>query len=194
MIQIGETLISDLLVEEKFECDLSACKGVCCIYGDAGAPLNKQEAELLEQNFDKIKPYMLPEGIEACKKNGLHYIDQEHDLVTMLINEQACAFSFFENEIAFCAIEKAEQEGKIAFKKPLSCRMYPVRNKKFSNLEAVNYDEWDICKPAVKYGKKTGMPVYRFVQDALKETYGEEWYRQIEYYAENYNKKEDKPD
>jgi len=192
MFQIDNTVISDLLIDKKFVCDLSKCKGACCIHGDSGAPLEQEEAELIEANYAEIKKYMRPEGIHAVETYGFHYIDQEHDLVTMLVNQAECAYAVFnEKGIALCAIEKAFLDGKISFRKPISCNLYPVRTKKIGDLEAVNYDEWDICKDALKKGEESGTPVYQFLQDPLTRKFGAEWFEQFDYIAKNYTKREE---
>ncbi len=186
MIQIENTLISDDLVEKKFVCNLNACKGICCVEGDSGAPLEDEERELLDKEFDKIKPFLRNEGIKAIEKNGKYYIDSEHDYVTTLVNEKECAYAVFEeNGTASCGIEKAFLAGKSSFRKPLSCWLYPVRTKKIQNLTAVNYDVWDICKTAVINGEKLGIPVYKFLKEPLIQKFGKEWYEQLKYYAEN---------
>ncbi len=187
MLQIDNTLISDDLIEKKFVCDLHACKGACCIEGDSGAPLTKKEIKLLKKEIEKIKPFMRPEGIEAITKNGLYYIDSDHDSVTSLINGQECAYTVFEPDgSASCGIEKAYLQGKITFRKPLSCWLYPVRIKKIGELIAVNYDHWDICSKAVILGEKLGVPVFLFLKEPLIQRFGEEWYKQLSFYAENY--------
>ncbi len=189
MLQINQTLISDLLIEKEFICDLKVCKGACCVHGDSGAPLTDKEAGILDNIFDKIKPYLRKEGIEAIEKNGKYYIDDEHEIVTQLVNGEECAYSIFsEDGTAFCGIEKAFLDNKITFRKPISCYLYPVRTKKYTELEAVNYDEWDICKSACVLGKKEKMPVYKFLKKPLIQKYGKDWYEQLDFYAENYQK------
>ena len=45
MFRIGKTLISEEIIENNFHCNISKCKGACCVEGTAGAPLEKNEAE-----------------------------------------------------------------------------------------------------------------------------------------------------
>jgi len=188
VFQINQTVISDLVVTKRFVCDLKACKGACCVHGDSGAPLEEAEAKLIEQHFEAIRSFMRPEGIAAVEQNGFHYIDDEHDLVTMLINEAECAYTVFDEDgITWCAIEKAFMDGKLPFRKPASCYLYPIRTKKIGEFEAVNFDTWDICKPALKLGKKAGTPVYQFLKAPLTEKFGAEWFEQLNYLAKNYN-------
>lgn len=188
MLQINETLISDTLVDVNFACDLKTCKGACCVEGDSGAPLEENEQKLLDELYPKIKPYLRKESIETIEKKGKYYIDSEHDCVTMLLNEKECAYAVFDAGIAFCGIEKAYLDGKIPFRKPISCYLYPVRVTKFTEITAVNYDEWEICKSALTCGKKTKTPVYKFLKQPLTQKFGESWYEQLEVYAKEYKK------
>jgi hypothetical protein len=184
LIAIDNTLVSEDLLEKKFVCDLNACKGACCVEGDSGAPLEENEAHILEEIFDFIKPYMRPEGIAAIEEQGKYTVDVDGDLVTPLVKGKECAYVYFDkNNTALCAIEKAYKEGKINFQKPVSCHLYPVRITNYKEYDAVNYHAWDICKPACKCGSKLNIPVYKFVKTALIRKYGEDWYKQLEFAA-----------
>jgi hypothetical protein len=163
LIEIKDKVVSTQIFERKFVCDLNACKGACCVRGDAGAPLTFEEIDELEDHIEAIKPFMRPEGIAEVERSGVFYIDQENDPATTLVNAQECAFVFFdENGITKCAVEKAHSEGKIPFNKPISCHLYPIRVKQFPDFTAMNYNEWDICAPACACGEKLDVPVYRF--------------------------------
>ena len=181
LIEIHDKIISTQIFDRKFVCDLNACKGACCIKGDAGAPLDEEEANILEENIEKIKPFMRKEGIEEVNKTGVFYIDQENDMATTLVNEQECAFAFFDEKgITKCAIEKAQSEGAIDFKKPLSCHLYPIRVKKFNDFTALNYNHWDICEPACSCGDKFNVPVYKFLREPLIRAFGDSFYEELE--------------
>ena len=181
LIEIHDKIISTQIFDRKFVCDLNACKGACCIKGDAGAPLDEEEANILEENIDKIKPFMRKEGIEEVDKTGVFYIDQENDMATTLVNEQECAFVFFDEKgITKCAIEKAQSEGAIDFKKPLSCHLYPIRVNKFNDFTALNYNHWDICEPACSCGDKFNVPVYKFLREPLIRAFGDSFYEELE--------------
>ncbi len=181
MIPVGKTLVSDEVVSKRFVCDLKKCKGACCIEGESGAPLEKEELKILEDVYPAVKPYLTVAGIQTIEEKGLFLIDEDGDYVTPLIGEGgACAFTIFENGIAACGIEKAYNDGKIDFRKPVSCHLYPIRISQYKNYEAVNYHEWDVCSPACKLGNKLSVPVYRFVKDALIRKYGEHWYAELE--------------
>ena len=191
MIAIDKTLISEDLLDKKFVCDLNACKGACCVAGDSGAPLEKEELPILDSILDKVKPYMVKKGIKAVEKYGSYVIDGDGDHTTTLVSPGAeCAFVFFdENKIAKCAIEQAFYDGKISWKKPISCHLYPVRITKHKDYDAVNYDKWSICKPACDCGAKLDVPVYKFLKEPLIRKYGKEWFKQLEQSAKLFLKK-----
>lgn len=179
MISLGNTLISDDLKSVHFVCDLSKCKGACCVEGDAGAPLDEEEISFLEDYIEKIKPYMLETGIAQVERNGVFDYDADGNFVTPLVNDQECAFVYFENDITRCAIEQAYQEKKIPFAKPISCHLYPVRIKQLKTGEGVNYHKWHICNKALENGEKLKMPLYRFLEEALIRKYGRTWYNKL---------------
>ncbi len=184
MLQIQDTLVSLNVIERRFCCDVAVCRGACCVEGDSGAPLTGEEINLIEDEYDNFKGYMRKEGIEEVERQGHWIIDVENDQVTPLIKEKECAYAIFENGLAQCAIEKAYFDGKTRFRKPISCHLYPVRIKEYKQFIAVNYDEWDICRPAKKLGEKKGSRVYEFVREALINRFGEEWYQELELAAE----------
>jgi hypothetical protein len=180
MIIIGNTSISDDLYLLRFCCHLDRCKGACCVAGDAGAPLEEDEISTLEDELENIKPYMTERGIKVVDDIGVFDYDIHAKFVTPLVNDGECAFANFENGIAFCAIEKAHNDGKTSFLKPVSCHLYPVRVTKYETFDAVNYEKWNICKPALKLGNKEGIPLYKFLKTSLIRKYGESWYRGLE--------------
>lgn len=190
MIEIDDKLVSEEIFKEKFVCDLNACKGACCIEGDAGAPLNEDEAELIEANLEAIKPFMREEGIKAIEKEGIYYNDIDGQMVTTLVNKKECAFVYFDNQgITKCAIEKAHREGKSNFLKPISCHLYPIRIKKLKYYDALNYDRWDICAPACACGSELNVPVYKFLKNPIIRKYGEDFYQKLEIVDTEYLKK-----
>ena len=180
MIQIDNTLISFDVFVEKFCCDIQRCKGICCVEGDSGAPLEKNEVREIEKYYESIKPLMKPEGVRAVEEQGFAVVDQDGDLVTPLIHGRECAYAIEENGICWCAIEKAWSQEKSKFRKPISCHLYPIRVTKYASFEALNYHRWDVCQCAQLKGEYTGIPMYRFLKDALIARYGEEWYEQVE--------------
>jgi hypothetical protein len=193
LVEVKDKVVSTEIFRRKFVCDLNACKGACCIEGDAGAPLKKEEVSIIEDNLEKIKPYMRPEGIDAVEKVGVSYLDQENEPVTTLINGGECAFVFFDdNGITKCSIEQAYIDGKIDYKKPISCHLYPIRVKKFNDFEALAYDEWGVCKPACACGEELDVPVYKFLKEPLIRAYGKVFFDELlivdEEFQKAYNK------
>lgn len=186
MIQIGKTIVSEELIEKEFVCNLSACKGACCIEGDAGAPVEEDEAVIMEEIYEKVKPFLRPEGIQAIEEQGTTVIGEWGEIETPLVNGRECAYvTFKENGIASCGIEDAYNAGVIDFKKPISCHLYPVRVKEYSSFSAVNYHQWDICDAACELGKSLEVPVYKFLKEALIRKFGEDWYKELEEAAKN---------
>lgn len=181
MISIQNTLVSEDLLEKKFVCDLNACKGECCVAGDSGAPLDKEELKQLEDVVEKVKPYMTKKGIKAVEKNGAWVKDSDGDYTTTLVSEGAeCAFVFFdEKKIAKCAIEAAYNDGVVKWRKPISCYLYPVRITKYKDYDAVNYHKWNICKPACECGAKLNVPVFQFLKEPLITKYGKAWFNEL---------------
>ena len=180
LIEIEDKVISTQIFEKKFVCDLSACKGQCCVSGDSGAPISVEEISILEDEIDEIKPFMTKKGVEVIEEQGVFYVDQENDMVTSLINKKECAFvSFNKKGIAQCSIESAYKEGKTTLKKPISCHLYPIRVKKFKGFTAINYNEWDICKPACECGGKLNIPVFVFLKDALVRAFGSRFFSEL---------------
>jgi len=181
MIAIENTIVSEHLLEKKFVCDLNACKGECCVAGDSGAPLTDEELPILKEIYEKVKPYIPADGVKAIEKQDVYVLDDDKEFTTTLVKGKHCAYVYFENKIAKCAIEKAFNEGKINFKKPISCHLYPVRITKYKDYDAVNYHKWEICKPACECGTKLNVPVYKFLKEPLIRKYGENWYKQLEF-------------
>tara|TARA_B100000886_G_scaffold234436_1_gene163927 strand:- start:13299 stop:13871 length:573 start_codon:yes stop_codon:yes gene_type:complete len=180
MIQVEDKIVSFDVFEKQFVCDLSACKGACCVDGDAGAPLTDDELDVLSKIFDEVKPYMRQEGITAIEQQGMYVVDVDGDNTTALVNNRECAFvSFDQDGTAKCSIEQAHHDGKIEFKKPISCHLFPIRTKKYRDFEAVNYEFIDICQPACECGQKLQVPVYRFLKEPLIRSYGEGWFEQL---------------
>ncbi|MEI7661064.1 MAG: DUF3109 family protein [Bacteroidota bacterium] len=179
MIYLDNTLVSDEIKEVFFCCDLAKCKGACCIEGDAGAPLDEAEISLLEDYIDEIKPYMVRGGIDEVGMIGVFDYDAEGNFVTPLVDGRECVYVYFEDGIAGCAIEKAFQEKKIPFAKPISCHLYPVRIKKTAVNDLLNYHKWPICQKALLKGHKEKIPLYQFLEGALIRKYGRTWYNKL---------------
>ena len=181
MFQLGKTIVSEDIIEKDFVCNLSACKGACCIEGEAGAPITQEEVGILKEIYPKVKPFLRPEGIAAIEKQGTHIETDFNELETPLVDGKECAYvTFTDRGIASCGIEDAFNAGAINFKKPISCHLYPIRIQEYSEFSAVNYDRWPICDAACTLGKELQVPVYKFVKDALIRKFGENWYAELE--------------
>jgi Protein of unknown function (DUF3109) len=188
MIDLDKTLISLDVVEKEFVCNLSKCKGACCVEGDLGAPLDFDELSILEEIYPVVKPYLLPEGVVAIEENGTWVIDDFNEYSTPLVNNKACAYVNYDQDGTLkCAIEQAHKDEKIAYKKPISCHLYPIRLSQLKELIAVNYDKWSICSDACVLGKELQVPVYKFLKEPLIRKFGSTWYKQLEdWVAANY--------
>jgi hypothetical protein len=181
LVEIQDKIVSTQIFERQFVCDLTACKGACCIEGNGGAPVTKEEVDIIEANLDKVLPYMRPEGIAAIEAQGVVYEDEDFEPATTLVNGKECAFVYFDkSNTAKCAIEKAHREGQIDFIKPISCHLYPIRTKQFNEYTALNYEKWDICEPACACGEKLDVPVYKFLKEPLIRAFGPEFYNELE--------------
>ncbi|MBW7936831.1 MAG: DUF3109 family protein [Flavobacteriales bacterium] len=180
MVEIEGKIVSSQLFDRRFVCDLNACKGICCVEGDSGAPLEPEEVQIMNEVFQQVRPFMNVAGIRAVEMQGTWIEDADGDAVTPLVDNKECAYVIFENGIAHCAFEKAWKNKKTTFRKPISCHLYPIRIHKTPNMEALNYDDWEVCKPACKHGERLNVPVYVFLKEAIIRKYGVEFYTQIE--------------
>lgn len=177
MLQIQNALVSLDLAEEFFCCDLDQCLGACCIEGDAGAPVTPEEIMKLEEVLPDIKADLMPRAVEAIEEEGVAYTDEEGDLVTTIIDGRNCAFSCYaEGGKCLCAIDKAYREGRVGWRKPISCYLYPLRLTEYPTFTAVNYHRWKICRPAVANGKRLGIRLYQAMKEPLIARFGPEWY------------------
>ena len=176
---IQNILVSDDLFTEQFCCDLSKCRGMCCVDGDAGAPLEPLEISDLEDYYPIFKKYMTPEGINKVEESGTFDYDMEGAFVTPLLDDESCAYVFYEGNMAKCAIEKAFINGETDFQKPISCHLYPIRVKILPDYEALNYHRWNVCQSACETGKTLKLPLYQFLNEPLIRKYGEVFYKEL---------------
>jgi hypothetical protein len=183
MIEVEEgILFSEELFERKFVCDLSACKGACCVEGESGAPLTQEETVRINELLPKILPYLNEQGRRTIEENGVSTVDMDGELVTTIVGGVAeCAFTIFEKDgTAKCGIERAWNDGVIDFRKPSSCHLYPIRLQKMSNGGvALNYHHWPICAPACACGEKLNVPAFKFLKEAIEKEFGEEFYQKL---------------
>jgi hypothetical protein len=186
MLVHENTLVSLDLIEKDFVCNLSACKGACCVEGESGAPLDEEEINIIADNIDEIKPHMTRKALKLLDKKGFWEKDTDGDLVTNCLDGKACIFAITEGGIYQCSIEKAFNAGKINYKKPISCHLYPIRLANVGEYKALNYSKWDVCDPACKLGASLQVPVFKFLKDALVRKFGENWYNGLEQIAKEY--------
>lgn len=187
MFQIQDTLVSLDLAEEFFCCDLEACKGECCIEGDAGAPVTDTECREIRKALPFIEKDMAPRALELVKKQGVSYIDEEGDLVTTILDGRNCAFTCYgPGGICLCALEGAYRRGETQWRKPSSCALYPVRLTEYEKFTAVNYHRWNVCKAARAKGRREGIRLYQFLREPLIERFGQEWYDELKLCCETY--------
>jgi hypothetical protein len=180
MIQIKHTIISEDIFEEEFICDLCKCKGQCCVDGESGAPITKEEYTEINEILPEIWDYLSPKAQELINEQGIAYTDYDGELVTSIIKGEECVFTFFDEDgVCKCAIDNAYREGRISIQKPISCHLYPIRLKEYVEFTAINYNRWSICEPAVDLGRKNGVPLYRFLKEPLIRKFGEDWYNEV---------------
>ncbi len=181
MILVGNAVLSDDIKENFFVCDLEACKGACCVEGDSGAPLEDDETKILEEIYPFVKDYITEEGRQVIAAQGTWVIDSDGDKVTPTLGaNRECAYAlYYERGILKCGIEQAYLAGKISWKKPISCHIYPIRVTKYDQYDALNYNRWHICDPACQLGKSLQVPLYVFLKEALVRKYGEAWYAEL---------------
>lgn len=180
IIEIDNVLVSTDIFTEYFCCDLDACKGICCVEGDAGAPVTIDEIAGIEDAIDTVWDDLSATAQAVIDKQGVAYTDRDGDLVTSIVGGKDCVFTCYEKGCCLCALERAWRAGKTAFCKPISCALYPIREKKLSNgMVALNYNRWDVCHDAVKKGNELRLPVYRFLRDPLVRHFGEDFYQQL---------------
>lgn len=194
MIEIDDKIVSLDLLRECFLCDLQRCKGLCCVEGNAGAPLEAEEVTMLEAEYGHYRPYLTGEGIAAIEQQGFMVPDEEGDRTTPLVNGAQCAYAYTENGVTLCAVERAYREGRCGFRKPISCHLYPIRVVRFSNgTLGLNYHRWEVCRPAVACGRRAGIPVYKALREPIIRRFGEEFYKALEA-AEEYLREQEPRD
>lgn len=193
ILDIDNILVSSDIITEQFCCDLSKCKGVCCVEGDAGAPVTLDEIAGIEDALDDVWPDMSAQAQAVVDKQGVAYTDRDGDLVTSIVGGKDCVFTCYEGDCCLCALERAYRQGRTRFVKPISCALYPIREKKFkSGITALNYNRWDVCRDAVAKGRELNLPVYKFLEGPLVRRFGQEWYDELCQVAEAFLKEQEK--
>lgn len=180
IIEIDDILVSSDIFTDEFCCDLDACKGICCVEGDAGAPVTLDEIGGIEDALDTVWDDMSASAQAVVDKQGVAYTDRDGDLVTSIVGGKDCVFTCYEDDCCLCALERAYRSGKTGFCKPISCALYPIREKRLGNgMIALNYNRWDVCRDAVKKGRELHLPVYKFLKEPLIRRFGAEFYEKL---------------
>lgn len=185
IVQVGDVLLSTEIITQCFCCDLEACHGQCCVEGDAGAPVTLDETAEIEACLNVVWPHLSASAQTVIDRQGVAYVDRDGDLVTSIVAGRDCVFTCYEGANCLCALERAYRAGQTRFCKPISCALYPIREKTFSDgTVGLNYNEWVVCRPGVELGRRLQLPVYRFLKAPLVRRFGEEWYAELEQIAD----------
>lgn len=185
ILQVGDVLLSSEILTERFCCDLSACRGECCVEGDAGAPVTLDEIAEIEECVDEVWADLSASAQSVIDRQGVAYTDQEGDLVTSIVRGKDCVFTYYDSldgtpDCCLCALEKAYRAGRTRFCKPVSCALYPIREKRLGEgLVGLNYNRWAVCKSAVEKGKALDLPLYQFLKEPLIRRFGADWYQEL---------------
>ncbi|MBQ8457924.1 MAG: DUF3109 family protein [Prevotella sp.] len=188
ILEVGGILISSEILTECFCCDYEKCKGICCVEGDAGAPVTMDEIAGIEDSLDTVWPMLSASAQSVIDRQGVAYTDKDGDLVTSIVRGKDCVFTCYDGDNCLCALEKVFREGKTKFCKPISCALYPIREKRFDGgLVGLNYNRWAVCADAVKKGKELRLRVYQFLKEPLIRRFGEAWYQELCDVAKEFN-------
>ena len=181
IIQVGEVILTSEILTEYFCCDLETCKGICCVEGDSGAPLTLDEVGEMENVLDEVWPDLSAQAQSVIDRQGVAYTDAEGDLVTSIVQGRDCVFTCYGTDgCCYCASDKAFREGRTAWDKPISCALYPIREKHFRDGSVgLQYHRWDICRPAVEKGRRLNLKLYQFLKAPLVRRFGQAWYDEL---------------
>jgi len=180
ILDVAGVLVSSDILTERFCCDYEKCKGICCVEGDAGAPVTMDEVASIEDSLDTVWPELSASAQSVIDRQGVAYADRDGELVTSIVRGKDCVFTCYDGDNCLCALERAYRQGRSKFSKPISCALYPIREKTFSNgLVGLNYNRWDVCRDAREKGKALDIPVYQFLKEPLIRRFGEAWYQEL---------------
>ena len=180
ILEVGDILISSEILTECFCCDYEKCKGICCVEGVSGAPVTLEESGALEESLDAVWSDLSASAQSVIDRQGVVYSDFDGELVTSIVDGRDCVFTCYDGDNCLCALEKAYRAGKSKFCKPISCALYPIREKRFSNgLIGLNYHRWNVCEDAVRKGAELHIPLYKFLKEPLIRRFGADWYEEL---------------
>jgi hypothetical protein len=190
MLELQGYLISEDIIEKNFVCNLDKCKGECCRAGDTGAPLDEDEIPVMAELIETVMPYLPKKSQTKIEKEGFWKRDDDYELVTNFHATGECVFVFYdEKKVLKCGFEQAYYDGKIKWKKPVSCHLYPIRVERLKNHTALNYHKWKICSDACKLGKELKVPIYQFVKDGIVRKFGQKFYDELDAVAEAWERR-----
>lgn len=185
ILQVDDVLLSPEILTERFCCDYEKCRGICCVEGNAGAPVTLEEIGEIEDVLDDVWPDLSAQAQSVIDRQGVAYSDPEGDLVTSIVGGKDCVFTCYDGSNCLCALERAFRQGRTHFCKPISCSLYPIRAKRFGDGSVgLNYHRWAICRDAVRKGEELDIPVYKFLREPLIRCFGEAWYKELEALAD----------
>ena len=180
MFAVDHVLISDAVLDAPFACHLGQCLGGCCVHGDHGAPLEPDERERLEAALPIVKHKLRPEALRVIARDGVWTEEEPGKYGTTTVAGRECVFVTYEKGVAKCTIQQAYNAGRLDFEKPISCHLYPIRVEAHGTgedaIEVLNYEQIDLCKPAIRHGGRTGLQLDEFLRKPLTRKYGPGWY------------------
>ena len=138
------------------------------------------EVEKLEEALPVVESEMTGEACAVVAEQGVVYSDPDGDLVTSIVNGKDCVFATRDSKgCTLCLVEKAFNEGRFHWRKPISCYLDPARLGKVGDLVSVNFHKWDVCRHAMVKGRREGIRVYEFLKQPFIERFGQEWYDEL---------------
>ena len=174
-----EILVEETVLEKKFYCDVEKCKGACCtLEGTLGAPIKDEEIEIIDSILGELSNDIPKRSMEEILRRGFWERSGTNKYINT-VGGNECVFVYIEGGIAKCVFQKAHKEGRIAFKKPVSCELYPIRIKRSSSTKILEYDYLPECDPALAKGKEEDTTIIEFVKDAVIREFGEDLYKKI---------------
>ncbi len=176
MFAIDNILVSDTVLDAPFACHLGRCLGGCCVHGDRGAPLEPDERAELERALPIVAKDLRPEALAAIEEHGVWVEEEPGHYGTACVEGRECVFVVYEGEVAKCTLQQAYHAGRLDFEKPISCHLFPIRIEEYGGTEVLNYEQIDLCAPAVTHGRRHGVQLYDFLRVPLTRKYGAEWY------------------
>jgi hypothetical protein len=178
LIPIDEILINSEIAETHFSCELQKCKGACCtLESQYGAPLIAEEIDKINEVLPQVSGYLPEEHKDIIDEKGFYEI-KHNELFIRSLNNRACVFVYYEKDVAKCSIEKAYLDGKINFKKPISCHLFPIRVSKFGG-DVLRMEHFHQCLPAIDNGIKNDIKLIDFCGESLQRLYGKQWYLKL---------------